>query len=109
MECELLQTVDFPNHDVFVGKVVATYCDPSVLTGGEVDLEKLQPILFAVNDRSYWGIGKKLAKAWSVGKDSKNIFSFCATFFRRQAFTDMGAVNVFFAFSCKNLRLSPKP
>jgi hypothetical protein len=54
--------------------VVATYCDPSVLTGGVVDLEKLQPILFAMNDRSYWGIGKKLAKVWSVGKDSKSSF-----------------------------------
>jgi flavin reductase (DIM6/NTAB) family NADH-FMN oxidoreductase RutF len=68
MECELLQTVDFPNHDVFIAKVAATYCDKSVLTDGAVDLEKLQPILFAMNDRSYYDVGKKLAKAWSIGK-----------------------------------------
>ena len=43
MECELLQTVDFPQHDIFIGKIVATHCDQSVLTGGAVDLEKLQP------------------------------------------------------------------
>ena len=71
MECELIQTVDFPNHDLFIGKVVATHCDEAVLTNGVVDLEKLQPILFAMNDRSYWSIGKKLAKAWSVGKENK--------------------------------------
>ncbi len=69
MECELVKTVGFPNHDVFIGKVAATYCDESVLTNGIVDLAKVQPILFAMNDRSYWSLGKKLAKAWSIGKE----------------------------------------
>jgi flavin reductase (DIM6/NTAB) family NADH-FMN oxidoreductase RutF len=71
MECQLVQTVDFPQHDIFIGKVVATHCDESVLTDGVVDLEKLQPILFAMTDRGYYGVGKKFAKAWSIGKDFK--------------------------------------
>ena len=71
MECELVKTVDFPNHDVFVGKIVATYCDESILTDGEVDFEKVQPILFAMNGQSYYELGKKFAKAWSVGKEFK--------------------------------------
>ncbi len=71
MECELVQTVDFPNHDLFIGKVVSTHCDESVLTNGVIDLGKMQPILFEMNDRNYWSIGKKLAKAWSIGKDFK--------------------------------------
>jgi flavin reductase (DIM6/NTAB) family NADH-FMN oxidoreductase RutF len=69
MECELIRTVDFPNHDIFIGKVVATHCDESVLTDGVVDLVKVQPILFAMYNQSYWGIGENLAKAWSIGKD----------------------------------------
>jgi flavin reductase (DIM6/NTAB) family NADH-FMN oxidoreductase RutF len=69
MECELIKTVDFPNHDVFVGKIVNTYCDESVLIDGSVDVGKLQPILFVMNDRSYWSLGKKIAKAWNVGKE----------------------------------------
>lgn len=69
MECELIKTVDFPNHDVFVGKIVNTYCDQSVLIDGSVDVGKLQPILFVMNDRSYWSLGKKIAKAWNVGKE----------------------------------------
>jgi flavin reductase (DIM6/NTAB) family NADH-FMN oxidoreductase RutF len=69
MECELVNTVDFPNHDVFVGKIKDTYCDETVLNNGEVDFDKVQPILFAMNDRSYWSLGKKLAKAWSIGKE----------------------------------------
>ena len=69
MECELIKTVDFPNHDVFIGKIVNAFCDETVLTDGEVDMEKVQPILFVMNDRSYYGLGKKLAKAWSIGKE----------------------------------------
>ena len=71
MECELIKTVDFPDHDVFIGKIAATYCDESILTEGVVDFEKVQPILFVMNDRSYWKLGNKLARAWDVGKELK--------------------------------------
>jgi flavin reductase (DIM6/NTAB) family NADH-FMN oxidoreductase RutF len=69
MECELVKTVDFPNHDIFIGKITNTYCDEAVLTDGEVDFEKVQPILFVMNDQSYYCLGKKFAKAWSIGKE----------------------------------------
>jgi flavin reductase (DIM6/NTAB) family NADH-FMN oxidoreductase RutF len=69
MECELVKTVDFPNHDLFIGKITDTYCDEAVLTDGEVDFEKVRPILFVMNDQSYYGLGKKIAKAWSIGKE----------------------------------------
>jgi flavin reductase (DIM6/NTAB) family NADH-FMN oxidoreductase RutF len=68
MECELTKTVDFPSHDVFVGKIVTTFCDEEVLTEGKVDFGKVEPILFVMNDRSYWSLGKRIAKAWDVGK-----------------------------------------
>jgi len=54
MEGKLIKKVDFPSHDVFVGWIVATYCDETVLTKGEVDFVKVQPILFVVNDRYYY-------------------------------------------------------
>ena len=71
MECRLVQTVDFHTHDVFIGEIVATYCDEAVLTDGVVDFAKVQPILFAMNDRSYWRLGERFAKAWHVGKSFK--------------------------------------
>ena len=30
MECELIKTMDFPNHDIFIGRINETYCDESV-------------------------------------------------------------------------------
>jgi flavin reductase (DIM6/NTAB) family NADH-FMN oxidoreductase RutF len=72
MECELVKTVDFPNHDVFVGKIIATYSDDNVLTGDAVDFEKVQPILFSMNNQDYWRLGERLAKAWNIGKELTN-------------------------------------
>jgi flavin reductase (DIM6/NTAB) family NADH-FMN oxidoreductase RutF len=71
MECRLIKTVDFPSHDIFIGQIVATYCDEAILTDGIVDFRKVQPILFVMNDRSYWMLGTKFAKAWNIGKELK--------------------------------------
>ena len=71
MECRLIQTVDFPKHEVFVGEIVETYCDEEVLTEGAVDCSKVQPFLFAMSDKGYWKLGERFAQAWSIGKDFK--------------------------------------
>jgi flavin reductase (DIM6/NTAB) family NADH-FMN oxidoreductase RutF len=68
MECKLAKTIDFPNHDVFVGEIVTTYCNNDLLKDGVPDISKLEPILFVMNDRSYWKLGERLADAWQVGK-----------------------------------------
>jgi hypothetical protein len=69
MECQLVRTVDFPNHDIFIGRITETYCNEAVLTDGNVDFGKVQPILFVMNTQSYWKIGTKIAKAWNIGKE----------------------------------------
>jgi flavin reductase (DIM6/NTAB) family NADH-FMN oxidoreductase RutF len=71
MECKLIKTVDFQKHDVFVGEIVETHCDEHILTDGVVDFSKVHPILFAMNDRSYWKLGERFAKAWNIGKELK--------------------------------------
>lgn len=69
MECRLLQTVDFRRHDIFLGEVVETYCDERCLKDSIVDFSQVHPILFVMNDRSYWKLGEQFAKAWSIGKE----------------------------------------
>ena len=68
MECRLLQTVDFPQHDVFIGEIIEAYCDEEFMTDGGIDLGKIRPFLFSMHDRSYWKLGEPFAKAWHVGK-----------------------------------------
>ena len=35
---------------------------------GSLDIEKVKPILYAPENRAYYGIGKCLGKAFSIGK-----------------------------------------
>ena len=69
MELKLIEHVETPTHDLFVGEVVGTYADLGVLTNGIIDIAKLKPLLFDMSSKKYWSLGKPLAKCWSVGKD----------------------------------------
>ena len=71
MECRLTQTIDFPKHELFIGDIVETYCDEQYLIDDIVDFSRVQPILFVMNDRSYWKLGARFARAWHIGKDLK--------------------------------------
>lgn len=71
MACRLIQVVDFPKHDIFMGEIVETYCDEQCLTDGRVDFTKVAPMLFVMNDKSYYRLGEKFAGAWKVGKELK--------------------------------------
>ena len=69
MECRVLDMLTFSDHDVFIGGIVETYCDEGVLAEGEVDVSKLRPLLFFMDSRGYYGVGGRIADAWSVGEE----------------------------------------
>ena len=69
MECRLIEHIELPTHDLFVGEIVGTYADVDVLTYGVVDIAKVKPLLFDMASRKYWSLGQPLAKCWSVGKE----------------------------------------
>ncbi len=66
MECQLVNTIALPGHNVFVGEIVETYCDEKYLTRNTVDFAKVQPILFVMENTGYWKLGEQFAKAWNV-------------------------------------------
>jgi len=72
MECRLDRIVDFPNNDVFIGEIVQTYIDDSVLTENHVDVSKVKPLLFDMSSKKYWALGAEIAKCWNVGKQLKS-------------------------------------
>jgi len=71
MECRLHEIVDNPTHDIFVGEIVATYVDDSVLTDGRIDLAKVRPMLFDMSSKQYWALGQAIGRAWHVGRQLK--------------------------------------
>jgi flavin reductase (DIM6/NTAB) family NADH-FMN oxidoreductase RutF len=71
MECRLDRTIDFPTHDVFVGEIVQTFADESVLSDKKIDVSKLKPLLFDMSSKKYWSLGGEIAQCWNIGKQLK--------------------------------------
>ena len=72
MECRLHSVVDFPTHDVFVGEIVRTYADESVLGEDQkIDVTKVKPLLFDMSGVRYFSLGQPLGGCWNVGKQLK--------------------------------------
>jgi flavin reductase (DIM6/NTAB) family NADH-FMN oxidoreductase RutF len=69
MECRLAHTLEMPQHDVFVGEIVETWCEEECLNEGGVDYEAVGPILFTMDDKGYWRLGARFADAWEAGKE----------------------------------------
>jgi flavin reductase (DIM6/NTAB) family NADH-FMN oxidoreductase RutF len=75
MECKLYDSIDLATHDVFIGEIVETYVDESVLTNGAVDIAKVKPLLFDMSSKKYWSLGTVIANCWNVGKEIKQKLS----------------------------------
>jgi len=71
MELELHEVLDYKTHDVFIGKLVQTYAEDDVLTGGKIDIAKLRPLLFDMASAKYWRLGPAVGNCWQAGKSMK--------------------------------------
>jgi len=72
LECKLLHTFEIGLHTQFIGEILDVKVDESVMdANGNIDIEKVEPITYAISSKAYHGIGKKIGDAWSIGKDIK--------------------------------------
>ncbi|MEW6720086.1 MAG: flavin reductase family protein [Thermodesulfobacteriota bacterium] len=70
-ECRLVRTVELKMDVVFFGEVVSVHVDESALKDGDLDWQRIAPLIFTFPDKGYWRIGERVADAWSVGKKFK--------------------------------------
>ncbi len=69
LECRLAHTFELGLHTQFVGEILDVKIDEDALgKGGLPELEKLLPIAFAPETHAYYGLGRPLGKAFSIGK-----------------------------------------
>jgi flavin reductase (DIM6/NTAB) family NADH-FMN oxidoreductase RutF len=69
LECKVVAIHELGLHTQFIGEVIDAKVDDSVLLeDGHVDLEKLRPILWAMDPGAYFAVGDLVGKAWSIGK-----------------------------------------
>jgi len=70
LECKLLHTFELGLHTQFIGEILDVKAEEAVLgEKGLPDIEKVRPIIFGPEIRTYHGIGKFLGLAFDVGRD----------------------------------------
>ena len=73
LECKLIHTLEIGLHTQFVGEILDVKADTSVLDArGTPEIEKVKAVLYAPEIRKYYGIGKFLGDAYSIGKGVKS-------------------------------------
>lgn len=70
LECECTSFDD--ETGVLSGKIVGVQADESILTDGQVDLDKMEPIILDVASKTYRVIGPSVAKAFHDGLKYKD-------------------------------------
>jgi len=71
LECRLVQAIELGLHTMFVGEIADVKVDPAVLNPeGDLDIQKLQPLIYATGTKEYYGVGALVAKAFTAGRES---------------------------------------
>ena len=72
IECRLIGQIDVGIHIHFIGEILDVKVDEFVLgKDGLPDILKIDPILYAPENRVYHGVGPRVGAAFAIGKDLK--------------------------------------
>ena len=70
LECNLLHTIEIGLHTQFIGEIMDVKADEEVLGDNNLpDIGKVNSFLFDPANRGYYGFGRYLGKAFSIGKE----------------------------------------
>jgi flavin reductase (DIM6/NTAB) family NADH-FMN oxidoreductase RutF len=70
LECKLVHQIELGLHTLFVGEIFDVKANEDVLDDkGVPDVEKLKPFFYAPEANAYYGTGKRLGDAFSIGQD----------------------------------------
>ena len=72
LECKLVHTFELGLHTQFVGEILDVKVDKAVLgPDGRPDMARVRPFIYDSVKQEYYGIGKLLGRAFSIGRDLK--------------------------------------
>lgn len=70
LECRVLHVIEIGLHTEFIGEIMDVLAEEAVLGGqGMPEIEKVRPLVFSPELRTYHGIGKLAGVAFSAGKE----------------------------------------
>jgi flavin reductase (DIM6/NTAB) family NADH-FMN oxidoreductase RutF len=69
LECNVIHANEIGLHTHFVGEILDVKADESVVgEGGLPDIEKVNPLIYSPEARTYHGVGGLVGKAFSIGR-----------------------------------------
>ena len=71
IECKVIRIEDLGMHTMFVGEVMDVKVDEAAMKDGKPDPLLIDPIVYAPEDRHYYGLGANLGLGFSIGKELK--------------------------------------
>jgi flavin reductase (DIM6/NTAB) family NADH-FMN oxidoreductase RutF len=66
MLCKVVDTIDLPKNEVFIGEIVETYVNKAYIVDGKPDFKKINPLVLA--GANYWELGDIIGKTYTEGK-----------------------------------------
>ncbi len=69
LECQLLRNIEIGLHTQFIGEIKDVKVDEDLIMNEEPLIEKITPLIFTLDNRSYYGVGRRVADAFSIGKE----------------------------------------
>jgi flavin reductase (DIM6/NTAB) family NADH-FMN oxidoreductase RutF len=71
LECKVIGTNEIGLHIQFIGEIMDVKADETVFEDtGLPDIEKVKPIVYCPEVRTYYGIGEYIGKAYTLGQKS---------------------------------------
>jgi len=71
LECKLLRSVEIGGHTQFIGEIKDIKVDEDIIKDDGPLIEKIKPLILSIDNMSYYGVGKYVAKAFSIGREIK--------------------------------------
>jgi flavin reductase (DIM6/NTAB) family NADH-FMN oxidoreductase RutF len=70
LECRLLHTIEIGLHTQFIGEIIDVKGNEDVFSeDGQLDIMKIQPLIFDTSQKGYHGVTPCIGKTFSVGKE----------------------------------------
>jgi len=71
VECKVIHILEVGVHTMFVGEIMDVKVEEAGLRDGKPDAAAIKPMIYAPEDRNYYGLGPSLGLAFSIGKGLK--------------------------------------
>ncbi len=72
LECQVRKVLELGSHHLFIGEIVSTHVEESMLTkDGRLDIEKIDPLMYATNARQYWSGVNKIHGSYGFTREKK--------------------------------------